>query len=478
MQMAKKKTGIQISFVDSCSSEDVTGSLIYICTPTHKILVDAGMAQSNDKYEDFLKNNRKFKEFKAKDIDYIFVTHLHIDHCGIIPRLVKDGCNAKIIISDKMSTIMKDMLTDCAEINERDIDIINSQHNKSYKPLYTIHNVNEAMCNTSEFPINEKIVIDETLSFQLIPNGHLIGSVQILLYLTCNNITKTVLVTGDIGNKKIKNYFVGQYQHVNHADIVIGESTYGDRPDLKTGKKERTNDLQKIKSIIETQIHEMNGRVIIPTFANSRCQQLALLIYEMYKDSEWKPKVYIDSPLAIKLFQDYQEILDGEEKEKFDELLNSEFITYIKDPEDSKALVASCTPCLIMSTSGMCQCGRIRHHLKKCISNSNTTILFVGFSTDGSLASILKDNKRKTVKIDGKEYVCRCASYSLKSFSGHAPFGQLIENYTNINCSKLILHHGSSNAKVKLKESLDREFYNKCKSTRVVISNSSLKFSI
>ena len=131
-----------------------------------------------------------------------------------------------------------------------------------------------------------------------------------------------------------------------------------------------------------------------------------------------------------------------------------------------------------MSTSGMCQCGRIRHHLKKCIPNSNTTILFVGFSTDGSLASILKDNKRKTVKIDGKEYVCRCAAYSLKSFSGHAPFWQLVENYTNINCSKLILHHGSNSAKVKLKEALDVEFSHKCKSTRVVISNSSLKFSI
>lgn len=126
----------------------------------------------------------------------------------------------------------------------------------------------------------------------------------------------------------------------------------------------------------------------------------------------------------------------------------------------------------------MCNVGRIRHHLKKAIPNSNATILFVGFSTPGSLSSILKDNKTKSVNIDGKEYICHCASYSLKSMSGHAPFSQLLEYYSEINTSKIILHHGSMKAKETLANELKKELEKKCKTTRIVIANSSLKFGL
>ena len=159
-------------------------------------------------------------------------------------------------------------------------------------------------------------------------------------------------------------------------------------------------------------------------------------------------------------------------------MLESGIFTFVKEPEDSKALVSSDESCLILSTSGMCQVGRIRHHLKKCIVDPNSTVLFVGFSTEGSLASLLKDNKRRSVTIDQKEYSCRCSSYSLKSMSGHAPFYQLVENYTDINCQKIILHHGSDLAKKTLKPALEKELERKCKSTRVVIANSSLKFTL
>lgn len=464
--------------MDSPSSEDVTGSLIFISTPDHKILVDAGLHQTNDRYEDFLVNNRKYREFKAKELDYIFITHTHADHCLLLPKLYKEGCNAQIIISDGSGQIYKDMAEDCAEINERDVLFINSQHNKNYMPLYDLSDVEKSVNYMTEFSVNRKIKLDDSLSFELIPAGHLLGSCQVLLYLTYNNLTKTILVTGDIGNKVVKNRFVGEYQQVSKADIVIAESTYGDKPDIKTGKKERKNDLEKFKSIIERQIHEMKGRVIIPSFSQSRMQQLALMVYQMYKDNEWKPKVYIDSPLSIRIFNDYEACLEGQDKDDLDELINSGMFTFVKEPEKSKALVASNEPCLVLSSSGMCQVGRIRHHLKKCVSDPNATILFVGYSTDGSLASLLKDNKCKSITIDQKVYPCRCSSYSLKSMSGHAPFNQLVENYSNINCQKLILHHGSKLAKETLKEALDKEYMRNCKTTRVIIANSSLKFSV
>jgi len=410
--------------------------------------------------------------------DNIFITHTHADHCLLLPKLYKEGCNAQIIISDGSGQIYKDMAEDCAEINERDVLFINSQHNKNYMPLYDLSDVEKSVNYMTEFSVNRKIKLDDSLSFELIPAGHLLGSCQVLLYLTYNNLTKTILVTGDIGNKVVKNRFVGEYQQVSKADIVIAESTYGDKPDIKTGKKERKNDLEKFKSIIERQIHEMKGRVIIPSFSQSRMQQLALMVYQMYKDSEWKPKVYIDSPLSIRIFNDYEACLEGQDKDDLDELINSGMFTFVKEPEKSKALVASNEPCLVLSSSGMCQVGRIRHHLKKCVSDPNATILFVGYSTDGSLASLLKDNKCKSITIDQKVYPCRCSSYSLKSMSGHAPFNQLVENYSNINCQKLILHHGSKLAKETLKEALDKEYMRNCKTTRVIIANSSLKFSV
>lgn len=423
-------------------------------------------------------NNRKYREFKAKELDYIFITHTHADHCLLLPKLYKEGCHAQIIISDGSGQIYKDMAEDCAEINERDVLFINSQHNKNYMPLYDLSDVEKSVNLMTEFSVNRKIKLDDSLSFELIPAGHLLGSCQVLLYLTYNNLTKTILVTGDIGNKVVKNRFVGEYQQVSKADIVIAESTYGDKPDIKTGKKERKNDLEKFKSIIERQIHEMKGRVIVPSFSQSRMQQLALMVYQMYKDSEWKPKVYIDSPLSIRIFNDYEACLEGQDKDDLDELINSGMFTFVKEPEKSKALVASNEPCLVLSSSGMCQVGRIRHHLKKCVSDPNATILFVGYSTDGSLASLLKDNKCKSITIDQKVYPCRCSSYSLKSMSGHAPFNQLVENYSNINCQKLILHHGSKLAKETLKEALDKEYMRNCKTTRVIIANSSLKFSV
>lgn len=423
-------------------------------------------------------NNRKFKEFKPKDIDFVFITHVHGDHSLLNPKLYKEGCRAATIVSSGSKQVLKDMAYDCAQINERDILVINSQHNKNYSPLYGIEDVNKMLEYTLEKPINEKIYVNDELSFELIPSGHLLGSCQVKLYITIDGLTKTILVTGDLGNKVIKNHFVGEYQQVDYADLVIGESTYGDRPDLKTGLKERKNDLEKFKSIIEMQIHELKGRVVIPSFAQSRLQQLVLMIYEMYKDSDWKPKVYVDSPLSIKIFEDYDECLDGEDKVLFYEMIQSNMFTFVKESEDSKALVESDEPCVILSTSGMCTVGRIRHHLKKCIPNPNTTILFVGFSTEGSLASLLKDNNRKTVTIDQKEYKCRCSSYSLKSMSGHAPFWQLVDDYTKINCQKLILHHGSNSAKETLKKALEKEYEKQCKSTRVVIANSSLKVSL
>ena len=477
----KKKDNdiIKVSFVDEPASDDVTGSGVLVKTPNHTILLDYGLAQSNNKYNDFIINNRKTKEFKAKDVDIVFISHMHSDHALLCPKLYKDGFRGTTIVSIGSKRILKTMAEDSAFISDRDASLINNQHNKNYQPLYNLDDVNLMLEYTLEKPMNEEIVIDDELSFELIPSGHLLGGCQIILHININNTKKSILYTGDIGNKEIHNYFVGEYQPINQfVDLAICESTYGDRPDLKTSIKERKNDLDKLKSIIDTQIYDLKGRVIIPTFAQSRCQQLALMVYELYKDKEWQPKVYIDSPLSIAIFKEYSEIVEGEDKIKFDELMKWDKLIFVKESEDSKALIQSKEPCLILSSAGMCNVGRIRHHLKAAVPDPNTTVLFVGFSTPGSLASLLRDNTTKSITIDEKEYKCRCASYSLKSMSGHMPFNQMLQTYSDLDCNKIILHHGSNTAKENLAKVLKKELENKCKTTRVVIANSSLKFNL
>lgn len=476
--MKKEKDSIRVSFVDSMSSEDVTGSCIYVKTPHHNILLDCGMRQTNDRYKDFLVNKRRPKEFKPQDIDIIFVSHQHIDHIGLIPKMFAMGCDSQVIVADQNKSVMELMLNDCANINDRDVILINSQHDTRYAPLYTTEDVAKTIQHTKQYNINYKYSIDDELSFMLIPNGHLLGSVQILLYLTVNNVTKTLLYTGDIGSNKVYNPFVGEFVPVKNADYVIGECTYGDRPKQKNDKKDRKNDIDKLHSIIETQVKEMKGRVIIPSFAQSRAQELAYFIYQLYKDEDWQPTVYVDSPLAVNIFKEYNCILDEDERKEFDKMLKWEKLKLITESEDSKILTESDEPCVIIATSGMCTVGRIRHHFKKNVPNPNSTVLFVGYSTEGSLASLLKDPKTKTLTIDQKEYPCRCSVYSLKSLSGHAMYSQLMNYYTSINSQRIILHHGSKEAKEYFAKDLKQQLEKNCKTTKVVVSNSSLKFSL
>lgn len=473
----KRKQDIIVSFVDEPAATGVTGSLVYVETPNHKILLDAGFYQSNDTKEDYDINNRNFKGFKLKQIDTLILSHNHGDHIFLAPVLYNKGCTAKTYVPEKSSEILKAMLLDCAYINERDVTTLNKRLNKKYKPLFNEDDVYLFLSHIEELPVKQKIKIDDELTIQFVYSGHLTKGCQIELYITINNHIQKILYTGDLGNKYIPQPFTETLEYIEKANLVIAESTYAGRKDLKTTMKERQADLNLLKKIVEEQVILNKGKLLIPVFAQARAQTLAFLLYKIFgKNQNFKTNIYIDSPLACKVFDIYNEILEGKEKETFDEMMKWKNLKFIKENIDSKSLVSSSEPCIILSSSGMCNNGRVKHHIKNLISNENATILFVGYAGEGTLADNLKT--MTNITIDGEVYYKKCKTECLTTLSSHITYFGMTEYYSNINCNKLILHHGDTEGKYQLKKDLEEIYTQKCRTTNVIVANKDLKITL
>ena len=382
---------------------------------------------------------------------------------------------AKTYVPEDSSSILKAMLLDCAYINERDSETLNKRLNKEFLPLFTNDDVDTFMNNIVELPVKQKIKIDDELTIQFIYSGHLTKGCQIELYITSNNRTQKILYTGDLGNKYIPQPFTETLEYVEKANLVIAESTYAGRKDLKTTMKERQNDLNKLKSLVENQVLKNKGKLLIPVFAQARAQTIAFLLFKLFgKNKDFKTKIYIDSPLACKVFDIYSKILKDKDKELFDEMLEWENFVFVKESIDSKMLVDSKEPCIILSSSGMCNNGRVKHHIKSLIDDKNATILFVGYAGEGTLADLLKKNE-KTIIIDGDEYIKECNVDVLTTLSSHITYYGMLEYYSNINCNKLVLHHGAMNGKFQLKDDLNEIYTQKCRTTNIIVSDKNTK---
>lgn len=471
--MSKKRNPIEISFINEPASEVVTGSMVHIKTENHNILLDAGFYQSADVMEDYRINNRTLKSLKMKDIDYIILSHNHGDHIFYAPILFKRNCRAQVLVPSQSSAIMKAMLEDCAHINEKDAAYLSIREGREYLPLYTKDDVGHFMDFVRECPTHTKIQLDEELAVEFIPSGHLLKGCQIVLHIKVGGVVKKILYTGDLGNKYLKQPFTEKFEAVNKADVVVAESTYSSSKDMRITQKERDKDLSKITRLVEEQVIRDRGRLLIPVFAQARAQIVLYLLYKLYGNKpEFKTKIYVDSPLACKIFKIYPSILDGKEKEYFNRMTHWENVKFITEAQDSIELVASDEPCIILSSSGMCTNGRVKYHLKSLVSNPNATILFTGYSTEGSLAYHLKYGD-ESVMLNGEEHQVRCKIESLQSLSSHIPYFAMLEYYSSIHCNKLILHHGNMDGKRQLKEDLDDLFAQKYLTTKVIVSDKS-----
>ena len=425
---------MKLSFfgADQC----VTGSCHCLEVNGKKILVDCGLQQGRDEV-----SNAEFP-FAAGSVDYVLITHAHIDHSGRVPMLIKQGFRGQILTTRLTADLMDIMLLDSAHIQESDAEWKNRKAARSgaphVEPLYTIEDAAQVLEYMTTCEYGQKVTLCEGVTVEFIDAGHLLGSASILVDATEGGVTKRLVFSGDIGN--VDQPIIRDPSPVTGADYVVMESTYGDRNHTEVWSY--TDDLARI---IDETIGR-GGNVVIPSFAVGRTQELLYFIREIKDKGLVKSNpdfaVYIDSPLAKKATSIFTGDLRGYLDEEALELVKdgTHMFTFTnlrmtETSEESKALNLDPTPKVIISASGMCDAGRIRHHLKHNLWRPDSTIVFVGFQGEGTLGRALLDGA-KSVKLFGEEIAVRAEIVNFQGLSSHADRDHLLAWIQNVKAPK------------------------------------------
>ena len=473
--MGKRKLKCDGIFFTGKASEDVTGSQYLIKFGDVKCLLECGLHQSSsNSYLDSYKVNSEKFMFKPSEINYVFVAHPHIDHCGLIPRLVKEGFCGRIIATPDTAAIMKPLLLNSCYIINDEARVLSKRYGRSYEPLYSEDDVYKALSLIDTYEAyNQEIQLDG-LSFKWIENSHCVGAAQLLLILkTDSGKTRKVLYTSDIGSLNSKNHYVVNTKiPKDFVDVAIMESTYGDA--AREHKKSRHKDIEHLRVAIKT-VLDRGGSVVIPCFSFSRTQEILTNIYELFHDDvDFNYNVIVDSKLSCEISKLYSDILTGSNLKTWDSVYNWKNVRFISEKEDSRSNLESNEPRIIISASGFCTNGRIVAYLKKYIQQENSMIIFTGYTGDNpSYLSYRIKNYRehKYISINKEKVSNKSDCISLSSFSSHASRKDLIEFGSSLNTNKLVLVHGSSSAKLSLKNDLQDAISKNNKTYRVLCAN-------
>ena len=364
--MAKKKLKDNGIFFTGKSSEDVTGSQFLVKFGDSQCLLECGLHQSasNDYLDSYKINSEKFK-FKPSEIDFVFVNHTHIDHIGLIPRLVKEGFNGKIITTGKTAKIMKPLLLNSCAIIQDEARVLSKRYKREYKPLYEEEDVYKTLSLIETYDTyNTVFQLNDNISFQWFYNSHCIGAAQLQLILKDGTKTKRVLYTSDLGALRTNNHYVPNTEiPSSFQDVVIMESTYGLAK--RNVKKKRSFDIAHVKAAVET-VLERKGTVIFPCFSFSRTQEILTTLYEIFiHDNSFDAPIYIDSKLSCDISELYFDLLKGLDRKKWEEICAWDNVHFIKEKPESLSCVSDGTPKIIISSSGFCTNGRVVDYLKK-----------------------------------------------------------------------------------------------------------------
>ena len=448
------------------ATKTVTGSNFLVEGAGKKFLVDCGMYQGSaaDEFE----NEAPFL-FNVDEIDFMLLTHAHIDHSGRIPKLYNEGYRNEVIATKATCDLCSIMLPDSGHIQEMEAEWKNKKRErkgeKTIPPIYTAEDAAKSLEIFRPVQYNEIVDIDENIKARFNDAGHMLGSSIIEVWITENGETKKIVFTGDLGNNDIP--LLSPPTMISDADYLIMESTYGNRLHM------RNDDKAEIFLNVVYETLEKGGTVVIPSFAVGRTQEI---LYELNRikdkkdDEEFSKKyqklmsvpVYVDSPLAISATEVFKENMNlfNEETQAIinegDNPLEFNGLKFTRTADESKALNASEESSIIISASGMCEVGRIKHHLKHHLWEPNSTILFVGYQAPGTLGRKLVDGEKK-VKIFGEEIAVNARIEYIEGYSGHADQEWLMNFVYSFTTppKHIFLVHGEPEGQIVLKQKLE-----------------------
>ncbi|MDD4237383.1 MAG: MBL fold metallo-hydrolase [Desulfotomaculaceae bacterium] len=420
----------------------VTGSCFYLETAQSRVLVDCGMFQGAKKIRE-----RNYGSFLVlpRNINAVLITHAHIDHSGLLPKLVKHGFKGRVYATSPTIELMKVMLPDSGHIQEMEVERKNRKNRRAGRPLlepiYTVNEAYKSLLNLQSIGYNEIIQVTPDIRARFVDAGHILGSAMIELLVQEDGKEVKLVFSGDLGNNDQP--IINDPSILDTADYLIMESTYGNRL-----HHEAQDEIELLLSAVQD-TYEKGGNLIIPAFAVARTQDLlyhlSLLIEQ--KKIPTMP-VYIDSPLATaatEIFRNHREYYDQETSDMINRGGNPfQFpgIRFTQTAEESKSL-NNVQRSIIISASGMCDAGRIRHHLKYNLWRPESTVLFVGYQAEGTMGRLILDGEKK-VRIFGDDIAVKADIRFIDSYSAHADQAGLITwvKKFSVPPGEVILVHG------------------------------------
>ena len=438
------------------AAKTVTGSCFYIECNDMKILVECGLSQGENADE----INRAALEYDPKTIDFVFITHAHLDHSGMLPRLVKDGFRGKIITTPATRDLLELMLYDAANIQEGDAAWETKKAIRAGKPpvlpLYTADDVGEVIPLFDIKPYEVLYNLGKGIKYQFLDAGHILGSGTLEMWFQDSEREKKIVFSGDIGKKG--NPIIRDPSSLVEADFIVMESTYGNR--LQKSLKESIDEL--VEAIRTT--FKKGGNVYIPSFAVGRTQDLLYILNSLVREKRLHNiDIYLDSPLAeevTKVYLAHPEVFDEEAKQRFStrDFDDSVKLHFVQSVQESMKLNKIHSGILVIAGSGMCDGGRIRHHLKHNLWRHECSVIFVGYQGKGTLGRQIVERPR-SVRILGEDIAMRASIYTINGFSAHADQAELLGWLSCFkNSPEVFIVHGEEEVAVSFGELVRERF--------------------
>ena len=443
------------------ATRQVTGSRYLVEAGGLKLLVDCGTFQERA----FLERNWEPSPVPPDKIDYLLLTHAHLDHSGLIPKLVSEGFAKPVITTEASVELAHIVLRDSAKLQEEDALFKKKRHQRERRkgrypeiPLYTVKDAEDALPLFRSVPYNEMTRLNDQVSVRFHDAGHILGSAMLELSLRENGQVRTLVFSGDIG--QWQKPLVKDPSVFEKADYVVMESTYGDRNHKDEG------DIEELLCQVINETVKTGGNLIIPTFAIERAQELLFYLSRLvWEDRIPHLLIFLDSPMAVNTTDVFLKHLDCLDEETQQVLQSHQHpfafpgLTLVRTVEESKAINRIRGTCIIMAGSGMCTGGRIKHHLEHHISRPGSTILFVGYQAQGTLGRQIVDGHEE-VRIHGRRHQVRACIEEIHGFSAHADQDDLLRWLGHLQNPprQLFVTHGDEKVSQMLADKLQREW--------------------